>query len=185
MSCNKAKKMHEGTSATAKINDSLPEKFAIDSVQIDDSLKINENVTAAFQSKLLVFPLIKDSILLDSIYSKTEIHPTNYSKAHLLKELEAKKSQFYQETKDGLQGWKPDFKQTWNNNSDMTIFSNKNDLLTIKYSGDGFTGGAHGYYYEFYKVFDLKNNKTVQLSEIITNKDSALWQPILMEKLLG
>lgn len=67
MSCNKAKKMHEGTSGTTKINDSLPEKFAIDSVQIADSLKINENVTAAFQSKLLVFPQIKDSILLDSI----------------------------------------------------------------------------------------------------------------------
>lgn len=184
ISCNKAKKMHEGTSATTKINDSLPEKFAIDSVQIDDSLKITENVTAAFQSKLLVFPQIKDSILLDSIYSKTEIHPTNYSKAHLLKELQAKKSQFYQETKDGLQGWKPDFEQTWNNNSDMTIFSNKNDLLTIKYSGDGFTGGAHGYYYEFYKVFDLQTKKTLQLADVLSDKNPKIWSKILMDHFL-
>lgn len=184
ISCNKEKKIPEGTSRITEIKDSISEKLAIDSVQIDDSLKINENLTVAFQSKLLVFPQIKDSILLDSIYSKVEIHTSNYSKANLLKELQAKKSQFYQETKDGLKDWKPDFKQSWNNNSDMNIFSNKNDLLTIKYSGDGFTGGAHGYYYEFYKVFDLQTKKTLQLSDVLSDKNPKIWSKILMDHFL-
>ena len=66
----------------------------------------------------------------------------------------------------------------------MTIFSNKNDLLTIKYSGDGFTGGAHGYYYEFYKVFDLQTKKTLQLSDVLSDKNPKIWSKILMDHFL-
>jgi hypothetical protein len=66
----------------------------------------------------------------------------------------------------------------------MTIFSNKNNLLTIKYSGDGFTGGAHGYYYEFYKVFDLQTKKTLQLSDVLSDKNPKIWSKILMDHFL-
>ena len=66
----------------------------------------------------------------------------------------------------------------------MTIFSNKNDLLTIKYSGDGFTGGAHGYYYEFYKVFDLQTKKTLQLADVLSDKNPKIWSKILMDHFL-
>lgn len=184
ISCNKEKNTVESTSQVPEKTVSTPEKFAIDSIKVDDSLKIDKNLTIAFKSKLLVFPQIKDSILLDSIYAKENIHSTNYSKANLTKELEAKKAAFYTETKDGLKDYKPDFKQTWNNNSDMNVFSNQNDLLTIKYSGDGFTGGAHGYYYEFYKVFDLKNNKTLHLSDILSEQDPKIWSRILMDNFL-
>ena len=184
ISCNKEKKDLETISQLPETTVSVPEKFTVDSIQVDDSLKVDKNITVAFKSKLLVFPLIKDSILLDSIYAREEITVTNYSKANLFKELQAKKSKFYQETKDGLKDWKPDFKTTWDNKSDMTIFSNKNNLLTIKYSGDGFTGGAHGYYYEFYKVFDLKSNKTLHLSDILSEKNPKIWSRILMDNFL-
>lgn len=184
ISCNQEKKSVKSSSQMTENTVSAPEKFTTDSIKVDDSLKIDKNLTVAFKSKLLVFPQIKDSILLDSIYAKEQIHASNYSKANLIKELQAKKNQFYQETKDGLKDYKPDFKQTWSNNSDMNIFSNKNDLLTIKYSGDGFTGGAHGYYYEFYKVFDLKNNKTLHLSDILSEQNPKIWSRILMDNFL-
>ncbi|KIA88699.1 DUF3298 and DUF4163 domain-containing protein [Kaistella jeonii] len=183
-SCNKEKKTVEAASKVKEKTIIVPEKFEVDSVKVDDSLKVDKNLTIAFRSKLLVFNQIKDSALLDSVYARENIHSTNYSKANLTKELEAKKAKFYKETKDGLKDWKPDFKTTWNNNSDMTVYSNRNDLLTVKYSGDGFTGGAHGYYYEFYKVFDLKNNKTLHLSDILTEQDPKIWSRILMDNFL-
>lgn len=183
-SCNKEKKTVEPASEVQEKTMVVSEKFEVDSIKVDDSLKIDKNLSVAFKSKLLVFPQIKDSVLLDSIYARENIHVTNYSKANLTKELEAKKAKFYKDTKDGLKDYKPDFKQTWSNNSEMNVFSNKNDLLTIKYSGDGFTGGAHGYYYEFYKVFDLKNNKTLHLSDILSEQDPKIWSRILMDNFL-
>ena len=182
--CNNEKKTMESTPQVQEKPVAVPEKFVVDSVKVDDSLKIDKNLTLGFRSKLLVFPLIKDSVLLDSIYAKEQIHASIYSKANLLKELQAKKTNFYDETKNGLKEYKPQFKQTWINNSDMNIFSNKNDLLTIKYTGDGFTGGAHGYYYEFYKVFDLKNNRTLHLSDILSEQDHKIWSRILMDNFL-
>ena len=56
--------------------------------------------------------------------------------------------------------------------------------MTIKYSGDGFTGGAHGYYYEFYKVFDLKTKKTLQLADVLFDKNPKIWSKILMDHFL-
>ena len=57
-------------------------------------------------------------------------------------------------------------------------------MLTIKYSGDGFTGGAHGYYYEFYKVFDLQTKKTLQLADVLSDKNPKIWSKILMDHFL-
>ena len=184
LSCNKEKKTVESSSIETPVKTEVPAKFTVDSIRISDSLKIDKNLTLAFQSKLLVFPQIKDSVLLDSIYSRENIKTKDFSKTNLLKELGNKKTQFYAETKESIKDWKPDFKSTWNLNSDMKLFSNKNELLTIKYSGDGFTGGAHGYYYEFYKIFDLKNNKTLHLSDVFSERDPKIWSRILMDNFL-
>ena len=63
----------------------------------------------------------------------------------------------------------------------MKVFSNKNDILTISYENDGFSGGAHGYYGITYKNFDLKNNKTIQLSDIFKDINKVDWNKILMK----
>lgn len=184
ISCNKE------TTTVSKIsqssNDSLkvPEKFEIDSVKIEDSLKIDANLTADFSSKILVFPKIINKVLLDSIYSREQIKLANYSKTDLQEELRNKKDQFFEETKNSLKDWKPDFKQTWTAHSDMDVHSHENNLLTLVYTGEGFSGGAHGYYYEFYKVFDLKSNKTIQLSDVVLDPKSSLWSKILMDNFL-
>lgn len=183
-SCSKesttVSQISQSTSDSAKI----PAKFEIDSVKMEDSLKIDANLTADFASTVLFFPQIKDKVLLDSIYAKEQIKLPAYSKKDLLEDLENKKEQFYEDTKHSLKDWKPDFPQTWTSHSDMDVHSHQNDLMTLVYTGEGFTGGAHGYYYEFYKVFDLKNKKTIQLTDVVLDAKDAIWNKILMDNFL-
>lgn len=178
-SCNNEKNVEQ----TEKILNKT-ENFSIDSVQVKDSLKIDKNLTLGFQSKLLVFPNLKNKVLLDSIYAPKQIQLADYSKANLSEAVNKKKTEYYDEQKASLKDYTPEFAQNWFINSDMKVFSNDNDFLTIQYTGDGYTGGAHGYYQENYKVFDLKNNQSVQLSDIVSKPNSSLWQKILMDNFL-
>lgn len=182
-SCNKKKSSVESSVEEEKVHNKV-ENFSVDSLKINDSMEVDKNLTAAFQSEILVFQTIKDKALLDSIYAPEELQLPEYSKENLLGAMHQKKKDFYDGQKEALADWKPDFKQTWNYSSSMTIFSNNNDFLTIQYTNDGYTGGAHGYYNEIYKVFDLKINKTVQLKYIIKNTDAKVWNAILMDNFL-
>src|SRR5690606_22978406 len=69
-------------------------------------------------------------------------------------------------------------------NSAMKLFSKSDDFLTVQYTSDGYTGGAHGYYNELYKVFDSKTNKTLQLADVIKDQDATIWGRILMAHFL-
>lgn len=184
VSCNKEKNSEKTAykSSTEIVN--TPEKFSVDSVQVKDSLKADKNLTLGFESKLLVFKGIENKTLLDSIYAPQHIQLADYSKTNLSEALTKKKTDYYEEQKQSLKDYAPEFAQNWFNNSAMKVFSKDNDFLTVQYTGDGYTGGAHGYYYENYKVFDLKNNKSIQLSDVVSKTDSSLWQKILMDNFL-
>ena len=184
VSCNKNKVENSSASSTKENISKNPEKFTVDSVKVDDSIKIDDNLTATFFSSVLVFPQIKDKVLLDSIYAREEIVTSDYSKENILEKLNAKKNQLFEETKASIKDYKPNFKQTWTENSQMKLFSHENDLLTLVYTGDGYSGGAHGYYYEFYDIFDLKNNKKIQLSEVVIDSKDTIWSKILMDNFL-
>lgn len=158
--------------------------FAIDSVKVNDSLKVDENLTTAFQSKVLVFPNISNKTVLDSVYSPMNIKLESYSKDQILEALEKQKTDFFQNSKENITEWKPDFEQTWDQTSDMKLFSKMDDFITIQYTASGYTGGAHGYYNEIYKVFDLKTNKSLQLSDILKVQDAEIWSRILMDHFL-
>ena len=158
--------------------------FRVDSVSVRDSLEMTNNLTASFTRQILIFPSLSNQKILDSIYAVEKIQLADYSKQNLEKALEEKKQNYFSETKKSLEDYSPDFKQTWTNNSKMAVFSHTNDFLTLVYTGDGYTGGAHGYYYKKFKVFDLKNNKTLQLSDILTNQDAEIWGRILMDNFL-
>ena len=49
----------------------------------------------------------------------------------------------------------------------------------MQYAGNGYSGGAHGYYFESYKTFDLKNNKVISQNDIFKNPTDATWNKIL------
>lgn len=178
-SCNKSTSV-DSTKEKNGDNKTKVEQFSIDSIKVDDSLKVDENLTLHYSSNVVTFPNIKNKALLDSIYSPKKIQLQEYSTTTLSKALQSKMKDFFDEQKEQLKEYKPEFHQNWENNSSMKVFSNDNDFLTIQYKGDGYTGGAHGYYFENYKVFDLKNNKTAQLSDIISTQDTKIWSQILM-----
>ena len=184
VSCEKGKNSLESSNGADTEVLNASENLAVDSIEINDSLRVDKNLTAGFQSKILLFPTLRNKALLDSIYSPKDIRLEEYSKANLSAALNSKKTAYYEEQKEMLKEYTPGFAQNWNNHSDMKVISNENQFLTLQYTGDGYTGGAHGYYFENYKVFDLKNNKTVQLTDVVSNQDSILWDKILMDNFL-
>lgn len=184
VSCTKEKNTEKSTDPSSATIVNTSENWSVDSIQVKDSLKVDKNLTLGFESKLLVFKSIGNKTLLDSIYAPQHIQLAQYSKTKLGEALNGKKTAYYKEQKKSLKDFTPNFPQNWINNSDMKVFSKENDFLTIQYTGEGYTGGAHGYYYENYKVFDLKNNTTVQLTEVVSKTDSSLWDKILMDNFL-
>lgn len=179
--CDKSKSSAESTEKITVNNEAT---FQVDSINVKDSLKVDKNLTVVFESKILVFPTLKNKPLLDSIYAPKQIQLSDYSKANLAEAINKKKSEYYEEQKSSLKDYKPEFAQSWFIHSDMKMFSKDNNFLTVQYTGDGYTGGAHGYYYENYKVFDLKTNKTMQLADLIADPEAAIWQKILMDNFI-
>ena len=179
--CNNEKNTTENTTATSQKVEKKADQFAVDSLHVNDSIRINKNLLLSFQSNILMFPTLKNKAVLDSIYQTENIYLKDYSPANLKEALQLKMKNYFEEQKKSLIDFTPVSPQKWNSNSNMKVFSNAFDFLTVQYSGDGFTGGAHGYYYENYKVFDLKNNKTVQLGDVLSDQDPEIWNRILTD----
>lgn len=162
--CNKTEKNIQ-TSENTEI--SQPEKFTVDSVSIEDSVKIADSLTAHFHSQLLVFPTIENKQLLDSIYFTIKGN-NDYSKQGLQQFLEKDKNKYFSSVKNDNKDWISDikFSQEWYESSGMKLISNKNDFMHIQYSWGSYSGGAHDNYGFSERVFDLKNNKKVELNDI-------------------
>ncbi|PZU87608.1 MAG: hypothetical protein DI529_06725 [Chryseobacterium sp.] len=175
-----SKKDNKETSEISK-SDSLVTKneFVIDSVRVQDSLVINKNLTAEFNRQLLVFPSIRNKVILDSIYKELKFDGTSYDANSLKAALTKQMQKSFTDTKKSSEEWSPEFKQTWDESSAMKVVSHRDDILTLKYFGSGYSGGAHGYYFENYKAFDLKNNKVISQADIFKNPADANWNKIL------
>lgn len=173
--CNKT----ENTKLSSTKSDSIEIKreFAIDSLRAQDSVQIAKTLTLSFEKQILLFPDITNKTLLDSIYKPANITSPDYSKQALSAVLEKLKAASLK--KDDSQDYMPEFKQTWDEVSAMKMISHQNDVLTLQYAGNGYSGGAHGYYFEAYKTFDLKNNKVISQADIFKNPTDANWNKIL------
>ena len=182
INCTKTEiKTAENTEDNTEI---VEQKFVVDSLSVADSMSLSKNLTADFQKTILVFPGITDKTLLDSIYAKENINLKSYSRSDLKAALDAKMQEYFAENKKVLEDYSPDFEQTWNETSSMKVHSKIDQFLTIKYSGDGYTGGAHGYYYEFYKNFNLEKNSVVQLKDVFSNQNPKMWNDLLVKNFL-
>ena len=183
-SCNKT----QVEDKTVQLQDSVQvpalNLTVVDSVKVQDSVSINEMLTLSFSSKVLTFPNITNKVLLDSIYSDAALSLPEYSEESLEKELKAKQLQYVNETKESMKDFSPEVAQVWEQNSDMKLLSTMKDFMTVQYTNSGYTGGAHGYYNETHKVFNVKTNKTLQLEDILRIKDRQVWNRILMENFL-
>jgi len=157
------------TEKQTNIESNVPPKFSIDSVQVNDSVKVNNFLSVKYDSKMLVLPDIKDKALLDSIYFQYK-GITDFSKKGLQEYLEKDKNEYFSSIKNDSKGWAADLQreQTWDSASNMSFKSNNNDFLHIQYLFSSYEGGAHSNYGFNERVFDLKNNKKLELKDITT-----------------
>ncbi|KUJ56642.1 DUF3298 and DUF4163 domain-containing protein [Chryseobacterium aquaticum] len=166
-SCKKTDSQNNSQSNTFEVKET--EKFVVDSVKLSDSVKINNLLSLKYESKMLVFPSIKDKTLLDSIYfDKKGI--TDFSKQGLQTFLEKDKNEYFASVKEKDNDWIADIQhpQNWDTAYFMKLKSNTNDFLQIEYMFSSYEGGAHGNYGFSERVFDLKNNKKLTLKDITT-----------------
>lgn len=182
-SCKKTDSQNNSQSNTFEVKET--EKFVVDSVKLSDSVKINNLLSLKYESKMLVFPSIKDKalLLLDSIYfDKKGI--TDFSKQGLQTFLEKDKNEYFASVKEKDNDWIADIQhpQNWDTGYFMKLKSNTNDFLQIEYMFSSYEGGAHGNYGFSERVFDLKNNKKLTLKDITTMPKARL-EALLMKNI--
>ncbi|MBV8325382.1 RsiV family protein [Chryseobacterium sp.] len=160
-------KKTETVAATEKAENKPSGEMVVDSVKISDSTKITDSIKVAFMAKLLVFPSLKDKKLLDSIYFQ-EKNIKDFSKQGLQAYLEKEKQNYFSSVKNDSKDWASDitYAQNWYSSSHMNLISNTNGYMHIQYTGSGYEGGAHDNYGFSERVFDLKNNKKLELKDI-------------------
>ncbi|WP_312076235.1 RsiV family protein [Chryseobacterium sp.] len=173
VSCKKEKKTTEESVTSAQ----SPEKFVIDSVSVEDSTKISDKLALEYSSDVLVYPSVKDKALLDSIYFIYK-GITDFSKKGLQDFLQKDKTDYFTETKNQSKEWIADlnYPQTWNTSFKMSQISQNENFLQIEYLSSAYEGGAHDNYWFSNRVFDLKNNKKLVLSDITTMPSAKLSQ---------
>ncbi|KFF01879.1 RsiV family protein [Chryseobacterium luteum] len=176
-------KKGENTTQPDKTETSQPEKFTVDSVKVSDSSNIADSLSVAFTSKLLVFPALKDKQLLDSIYFQNK-GIKDFSKQGLQAFLDKDKNDYFKSVKGDSKDWLSDisYAQKWYTSSDMNLVSNDNGYMHIGYAWSSYEGGAHDNYGFSERIFDLKNNKKLELKDI-TSMPKAKLEAILMKNI--
>lgn len=166
VSCKKT----ENSSTDTVTNDTVQaNSFTVDSVKVNDSLQLSDSLKVKYSSTMLVFPNIKNKTLLDSIYfDKKNI--TDFSKSGLRTVLEKNKNEYFNTIKKDSKEWISDmnFSQEWYSDTEMKLKSRIKDYIHIQYIWGSYEGGAHDNYGFSERVFDLKNNKKLQLKDITT-----------------
>ncbi|WBV60477.1 RsiV family protein [Chryseobacterium camelliae] len=176
-------KKSEKTDVTTKSETLQTEKFIVDSVKVSDSIHLNDSLKIRYYSKMLVFPTIKDKKLLDSIYfGEKDIQ--DFSKNGLQALLEHNKNEYFNAVKKDSKDWLSDMKyaQEWYSDLGMNLKSNINDYIHIEYGWGSYEGGAHDNYGFSERVFDIKNNKKVDLKDITSMSKDQL-EALLMKNI--
>lgn len=176
--CKKEKKGGTPADQTESLK---PVSLKIDSVSVSDSVKISDSLSVTFSSKFLVFPELNDKTLLDSIYFDHK-GIRDFSKKGLELYLNNEKNNYFNSVKKESKDVLSDISsaQSWYSESRMSLVSNINDYLHIKYAQSSYTGGAHDNYGFSERVFDLKKNKRLDLKDI-TSMPKAKLEAILMK----
>lgn len=177
------KKNETAATSTENKENKKAEELVVDSVIVKDSTKVTDSLKLTYTSKLLVFPGIKDKSLLDSIYFQND-KIKDFSKTGLQSYLENEKNNYFSSVKNDSKDWASDitYAQDWYSSSHMNLVSNSNGYLHIQYTGSGYEGGAHDNYGFSERIFDLKNNKKLELKDI-TSTPKAKLEAMLMKNI--
>ncbi|WPO83982.1 RsiV family protein [Chryseobacterium sp. JJR-5R] len=177
------KKSESYTDHTGKTEVSRPQVFTVDSVQVKDSIQVKDSLKLRYYSRMLVFPSIKNKNLLDSIYFGDK-NIRDFSKNGLHALLEKNKNEYFAKVKKDSKDFLSDFtfSEEWYSDTGMNMKSNKNGYLHIEYVWGSYEGGAHDNYGFSERVFDLKNNKKVELKDLTSMPESRL-EALLMKNI--
>ncbi len=178
-SCKKTDNQITASSAEA----GTEEKFAVDSVKINDSIRIGDSLAVRYASRMLVFPGVKDKALLDSIYFQDK-KIQDFSKTGLQALLEKNKNEYFNEMRKDSKDYLSDmtFAQQWYSDMGMNLKSNTNGYLHIEYAWGSYAGGAHDNYGFSERIFDLKNKRKVELKDITSLSKTKL-EALLMKNI--
>lgn len=177
------KKTENNSTDTVKTDTLQKNTFSVDSVKVSDSVKLNDSLKIKYSSKMLVFPSIQDKSLLDSIYFGDK-KIQDFSKNGLQAQLENNKNEYFSKIKKDSKDWISDlgFAQEWYSDMSMNLKSRMNDYMHIQYIWGSYEGGAHDNYGFSERVFDLKNNKKLDLKDI-TSMPKAKIEALLMKNI--
>ncbi len=147
-------------------------RTTVDSVIEEDTLKISDSVVLRYSSKLLWFPGLDNKKFLSEIYSGEEI--SDYSKNGLQVYIDKEKESVFDRTKNfrGL----PDVKQQqqWSYISQMNVRMNRNNYVAVQYYSSQFLNENKVQYHYEEKVFDFKNHKKLELSDVLVLSEETI-----------
>jgi len=89
----------------------------------------------------------------------------------------------YRKATEGIPNIEKTASFNWMKKLFMGVLYNENSLLTLKFDKYAFTGGAHGMQITQYRVFNLLNNKPVEINSLFTKGFEEELKKILDQKL--
>ena len=129
----------------------------------------------------MIFSGLKKEVL-DSLYQGELFDSINvmsdYSKDAVFKRLNDRKNNFFKVSDIGES--EIGHEQVNDQASEMKVVSNIAHFLTVNYFTEWYGGGAHGGMGSYFKTVDLKQQKIVQLQDIV-DVNKVKWQPILIK----
>ncbi|KQT18398.1 hypothetical protein ASG31_06655 [Chryseobacterium sp. Leaf404] len=183
-SCNKNKTEHTTTSKNDTVQikkDSL--QIIVDSLVVEDSARYSKNFSAEYRQKILTFKGLQKQVL-DSLYlgelllKEKPMH--DYTSENIKMRMTENMKKYLSDNAAEKEYADREYAMTWDQVSDMKVFAQTKDFLTVNYNGYGFSGGAHGYGYDLYKTVDLKKQTILQLSDFI-EISKLNWKPVLLK----
>ena len=139
-------------------------EMIIDSVVVKDSLREGTSLDFSQSDLVLVFPKIKNKTLLDSIYFNYP-YLKDYSKNGIQQFLKASTSNQFSKMKLENKG-NTEYTERYSSERKMKLISIDENFLQLQYFQSVYSGGAHANYSFINRVYDLKNNKKLNLNDI-------------------
>ncbi|MGV2451579.1 UNVERIFIED_CONTAM: RsiV family protein [Ralstonia mannitolilytica] len=139
------------------------EMYTIDSLNITDTIKITDSLSLIYSSKQLYFPFVKNINLLSSIYFRYK-DSVGLSKAEIKVSAEKEMLKLYDQLR-GLDKAKT-LNGLWVYKNEMQVKFLLHQYMHIQYTDTHYEGSIVKQCIYRDKMFDLKNNKEMVLSDI-------------------
>lgn len=137
----------------------------IDAVINEDTVKISDSVVLRYSSKLLWFPDLDNEKLFSEIYSDKKI--SDFSKNGLQDYFVKEKQAVFNKMKSSKELSDIKQLQQWSYISQMNVRMNRNNFVAVQYYNSQYEAENKVQYHYEEKVFDFKNQKKLELSDIL------------------